>query len=142
VELPPLLLQTAGSLVAILALAGLARWMRLGGNPVLADDGAVERAAGEVEDGFTPVSIARAKDGMAAVARDAAGRIMVIQRHGNRFAGRVLGPHSKATLNIDLGETLLVVQPGETLFGDVYLDVDDPHAWADAINALNVTRDA
>jgi hypothetical protein len=141
-DLPPLVLQTAGSLVAILALAGLARWMKLGGNPVLADDHAVTRAAGEVEDGFTPVAIARARDGMAAVARDAAGRIMVIQRHGNRFAGRVLGSHAKATLNIDLGETLLVVQPGETLFGDVYLDVDDPRAWADAINALNVASDA
>jgi hypothetical protein len=136
-DLPPLVLQTAGSLVAILALAGLARWMKLGGDPVLADEDAVRRAAGEVEDGFTPVTIARDKNGLAAVARDAAGRIMVIQRHGNRFAGRVLGQRAKATLNIDLGETLLVVQPGETLYGDVYLAVDDPRAWADAINRLN-----
>jgi hypothetical protein len=137
-----LLIQTAGSLVAILALAGLARWMKLGGDPRLADEEAVRRAAGEVEDGFTPVAIARDKDGMGAVARDAEGRIMVIQRHGNRFAGRVLGPRARATLNIDLGETLLVVQPGETLFGDVYLGIDDPRAWAEAINRLNEPQDA
>jgi hypothetical protein len=137
-----LLIQTAGSLVAILALAGLARWMKLGGDPRLADEEAVRRAPGEVEDGFTPVAIARDKDGMGAVARDAEGRIMVIQRHGNRFAGRVLGPRARATLNIDLGETLLVVQPGETLFGDVYLGIDDPRAWAEAINRLNEPQDA
>jgi hypothetical protein len=137
-----LLLQTAGSLVAILALVGLARWLMLGGDPRLADEEMVRRAAGEVEDGFTPVAIDRDKDGMGAVARDAEGRIMVIQRHGNRFAGRLLGPHARAILNIDLGETLLVVQPGETLFGDVYLAVDDPRAWADAINRLDEPQDA
>lgn len=141
-SLPPLVLQTVGSLVAILALAGLASWLRLGGSPLLASDDDVRRAAGEVEDGFEPVAIARDRGGLAAVARDAGGRIMVIQRHGNRFAGRVLGPRAKATLNIDLGETLLVIQPGETLFGDVYLDVDDPHAWVATINQLSTSHHA
>ena len=135
--LSPLLLQTAGSLVAILALAGLAWWLKLGGAPVLADDEAVRRVAGEVEDGFVPVSIARDPSGMAAIARDAQGQIMVIKRHGNRFAGRVLGRNAAATLNIDLGETLLVVRTGQTLFGDIYLAVDDPKAWVAAINQLN-----
>jgi len=141
-DIPPLILQTAGSLVAILALAGLARWLQLGGDPRLDSDEAVRRAASEVEDGFIPVAIARDKDGMAAVARDASDRIMVIQRHGNRFAGRVLGTRAKATLNIDLGETLLVVMPGETLFGNTHLAVDDPRTWADAINQLNSQQHA
>ena len=70
-DVQPLLLQTAGSLVAILALAGLAWWLKLGGAPLLADDEAVRRAAGEVEDGFVPVAIARTADGMAGLARDA-----------------------------------------------------------------------
>jgi hypothetical protein len=140
--LPPLVLQTAGSLVAILALAALARWMKLGGDPRLTSDEAARRVAGEVEYGFAPVIIARDKGGLAAVARDAGGRIMVIQRHGNRFVGRVLGPRAKATLNIDLGETLLVVQPSEALFGDVYLEVDDPRAWVATINQLSTSHHA
>ena len=135
-DLPPLVLQTAGSLVAILALAGLAWWMRLGGNPQLDSDAAVVRAAGEVEDGFAPV--ATACDGTAALARDAAGRIMVIKRHGNRFAGRVLGPGAAARL---AGDQIEVV-PGETRFGTVCLTIPDAKAWAEAINAVDGPRDA
>jgi hypothetical protein len=137
VAIPPLLIQTAGSLVAILALAGLAWWMKLGGSPALTSDDEVRRAAGEVEDGFDPVAIARDAGGLAAVARDSQGRIMVIKRHGNRFAGRMLDASAKATLNIDLGETLLVVSSGQTLFGDIYLAVDDPKAWVASINRVS-----
>jgi len=130
-----LLTQTAGSLVAILALAGLAWWLKLGGNPQLDSEEAVARAAGEVEDGFAPVaSTCNAK---AALARDDAGRIMVIKRHGNRFAGRVLGPGAQARLWRDLGKTAIEVDPGEARFGKVFLDVADAEAWAEAINRLN-----
>jgi hypothetical protein len=136
--LPPLLLQTGGSLAAILALAGLAWWLRLGGAPLLTNEEAVRRAAGEVEDGFNPVVIARDKDGRAALARDAQGQIMVIKRHGNRFAGRLLGPGARAVIWRDPGVADgLEVQCGEARFGKVYLDVPDPDAWAAAINALN-----
>jgi len=137
VELPPLVLQTAGSLVAILALAGLAWWMRLGGHPVLDNEAAVRRAAGEVEDGFTPVTIAVAQDGLAALASDTGGRIMVIKRHGNRFAGRVLGAGARAAIWRDPGRPALEVDCGEARFGKVFIDLPDPEAWADAINALD-----
>jgi hypothetical protein len=135
-----LLIQTAGSLVAILMLAGLARWLKLGGGPMLGSDEAVKRAAGEVEDGFTPIAIAR--DGKAALACDDAGRIMVIKRHGNRFAGRILGSQAKARLWRDLGQTAVEVDAGETRFGKVFLDIPDAEAWADAINRLNGPQDA
>lgn len=135
--LPPLLLQTAGSLVAILALAGLAWWLRLGGAPLLTDDDIVRRAAAEVEDGFDAVAIARDNDGMAALARDAQGRIMVIRRHGNRFAGRVLDHSAASHLWEGRGRTSLEVNCGEARFGKVYLNVPDPDTWAAAINALN-----
>jgi len=135
-----LLIQTAGSLVAILALAGLAWWMKLGGNPALDSDAAVRRAAGEVEDGFAPV--ATAHDGKAALARDAQGRIMVIKRHGNRFAGRVLGPAARARLWQDRGESALEVDPGEARFGTVFCDIPDAQAWADAINRVKTPQDA
>ncbi|MDP4604946.1 MAG: hypothetical protein NWS68_02175 [Erythrobacter sp.] len=136
--LSPLLLQTAGSLVAILALAGLAWWLRLGGTPRLDSDDVVRRAAGEVEDGFSPVAAACDAGGTGALARDAAGRIMVIKRHGNRFAGRVLGPGAAAWV---AGGQLEVV-PGEARFGTVFLTIHDAEAWADAINEIDGPQDA
>jgi hypothetical protein len=129
----PLVTQTAGSLVAILALAGLAWWLKLGGAPKLDSDDAVRRAAGEVEDGFSPVAAACDTQGAGALARDGAGRIMVIKRHGNRFAGRVLGPGTAARV---AGGQIEVV-PGEARFGTVFLTIHDPQAWADAINAID-----
>ena len=128
-----LLLQTAGSLVAILALAGLAWWMKLGGMPRLDSEDAVHRAAAEVEDGFTPLATATEAGGTAALARDGAGRIMVIKRHGNRFAGRVLGPAGQARVS---GRSL-IVDAGEARFGSVILTLPDAQAWADAINRVN-----
>ncbi len=133
-DVPPLIIQTAGSLAAILALAGLAWWLKLGGDPRLESEEGVRRAAGEVEDGFTPVAIACDAAGTGALARDASGRVMVIRRHGNRFAGRVLGPSAKAAAQND-GK--LVVDPGEPRFGIVRLSVPDPEAWAEAIDRVH-----
>lgn len=137
-----LLIQTAGSLAAILALAGLAWWMKLGGAPRLDSEEAVRRAAGEVEDGFTPVAHACDAEGAAALARDAAGRIMVIKRHGNRFAGRILGPQAKAGVRNDLGHRALHVDSGERRFGAVFLDISAPETWAEAINRVKTRQDA
>lgn len=134
--LNPLLLQFGGSLVAILALAGLARWLGLGGAPRLASDADVHRAAAEVADGFAPAAIALDREGRAALVRDAEGRIMLIKRHGNRFAGRVLGPGAQARLLRDLGPTRLAIDCGEARFGAVSLDLPAAEAWAEAINRL------
>jgi hypothetical protein len=137
-----LLTQTAGSLVAILALAGLAWWLKLGGAPRLDSAEAVARAAGEVEDGFAPVATSCDAEGASALARDAGGRIMVIRRHGNRFAGRVLGPGASAQAEDHPGEFNLVVDPGEPGFGKVFLSLPDAQAWAEAINRLDGRKDA
>ncbi|MFN3991025.1 MAG: hypothetical protein ACK4IS_12275 [Erythrobacter sp.] len=137
-SLPPLLIQTAGSLVAILALAGLARWLQLGGVPRLASNADVARAAGEVEDGFTPVEIACDAEGAGALVRDQDGRIMLIRRHGNRFAGRVLTASASACAS---GHAI-TINCGERRFGTTRLELDEAQAWAEAINALSVSRDA
>jgi hypothetical protein len=133
-----LLFQTAGSLVAILALAGLAWWMKLGGAPTLDSADAVRRAAGEVEDGFAALATTQDMRGLAALARDAQGRIMLIKRHGNRFAGRMLGPSAAAWV---AGGQIEVV-PGEARFGTVFLTIHDAEAWADAINEIDGPQDA
>ena len=137
-----MLLQTAGSLVAIIALAGLAWWLKLGGTPRLASEADVGRAANEVEDGFVPVTTACDAEGASALARDAGGRIMLIRRHGNRFAGRVLNAQAKAVLQDQPGQFNIVIDPGETPFGTVFLTIPSPDAWADAINRVSVAHDA
>lgn len=139
---PPLVLQTAGSLVAILALAGLAWWMKLGGAPRLDGEAAVRGAAGEVEDGFVPVATTHDAEGTGALARDASGRIMLIKRHGDRFAGRVLGAQASARLENRPGEFNIVVDTGEARFGRAFLALPDAEAWATAINRLGARLDA
>jgi len=126
------LLQFGGSLVAILLLAGLAVLLKLGGSPKLTDQGAVARAAGEVEDGFVPQRSSISRGGKSALARDVDGRIMVIKSHGNKFAGRFLVSESTASEEVDG----LVVDPGEPQFGTVRLSLTDASYWADAINRL------
>jgi len=131
-EIHPLLIQFGGSLIAILAIFAIARALGLGGKPKLTNEAAVHHAAGEVEDGFAPERIAIARRGDAALARDAGGRIMVIKRHGNQFAGRILTGKARVREVVDAIE----VDPRETQFGTVRLSIDEPGYWADAINRL------
>lgn len=137
-DVPPLILQTAESLIAILVLAGIAYWLKLGGTPLLVSQEAVRRAAQEVHDGFEAVEIACDAQGHAALARDANGHIVVIKRHGNRFAGRVLGLDAAAWV----AEGQLEVYPGEERFGTVFLTIPDAEAWADAINEIDERQHA
>ncbi|MEP2735048.1 MAG: hypothetical protein ABJP34_02025 [Erythrobacter sp.] len=131
-EIPFALIQFGVSLLAIFALAGLAYWLKLGGKPSLSSEDDVARAAGEVEAGFVPVHTAISRKGDAALAKDANGRIMLIKRHGNQFAGRVLISSARVREVVDAIE----VDPRETQFGAVRLSVEKPGYWADAINRL------
>ena len=135
-KVSPELLQFLGSLVAILALAGTARWLGLGGKPTLEDDSAVRRAAGEAAFGYEPVAVARDLEGRGAIMRDAGGRLLLLKLHGNRFAGRILTPAARARIWRDLGKASLEVDCGERRFGTVHLEIEQPEAWAEAINRL------
>lgn len=128
----PLLWQFLVSLVAILALYGLARALRLGGQPKLSDEASVRFASGEVEDGFVPDKFAISRRGDAALARDANGRMMLIKRHGNRFAGRMLDNSARVHEEVDA----IIVDAGDARFGSVRLSLDEPGIWVDAINRL------
>ena len=131
-DIDPQILIFGGSLIAIVALAGFARCMGLGGNPVLRDEDAVRFAAGEVEDGFEAERISISRDKKAALASDTDGRIMVIKRHGNQFAGRILTGHATTREVVDA----LIVDSGEARFGPVRLTLTDSSTWADRINRL------
>jgi len=140
-EIPPLLIQTIGSLVAIFLLFLLARWMRLGGKPGLNSEEGVSSAAAEVIDGFEAEGFAFGDSGSAAIARDADGRFVLIKRHGNKFAGRLLDHGAWAESwrdNHPNGQRgpRIIVDSGDRLFGKVTLFTDEPETWAEAINAL------
>lgn len=128
----PLLIQFGGSLIAILVVTALVAILKLGGRPTLANEAAVALAAGEVEFGFEVTRSSIARKGNAALARDAAGRIMLIRRHGNKFAGRILTPSARVQEEVDG----LIIDPDERSFGSVRLSLGDAPYWADAINRL------
>jgi hypothetical protein len=67
----------AGSLAGVLLLAGAAHWLGLGGDARL-DEG-MARALAE-EQGLEPHELVLDRANMAALARDAAGRVMLIRR--------------------------------------------------------------
>lgn len=128
----PLLVQFGASLLAILALYGLARMLRLGGSSTLRDKDHLRAVADEVDSGFCIDQLAVDHAGAAALVKDSGGRIMVIKRHGNHFAGRILNKGTNVREEVDA----LVVDCGEVRFGKVRLSIDNPASWADAINRL------
>lgn len=131
-EIHPLLVQSGASSLAILALYGLARFLGLGGKPTLSDQDRLRAVADEVDSGFSIDQQAVDRSGTGALVKDAGGRIMVIKRHGNHFAGRILSKGAKVREEVDA----LVVDCGEARFGRVRLSIDNPASWADAINRL------
>lgn len=137
-SLPPLLVQSAGSLVAILALAALARWLKLGGHPGLSDEAMLRRAAEEIVDGFEVTDFSLAADRTAALVRDPEGRMMLIRLHGSRHVGRILSPLASARAH----GNILEVDCREPRFGVTRLELEDAEAWAAAINAVGRGRDA
>ncbi|MHA6332540.1 hypothetical protein ACXYL9_02560 [Qipengyuania sp. CAU 1752] len=131
-------LQLVGSLVAIVALAGLARWLGLGREPRLADEDAARRAADEAFDGFEPLRCGLDQDGRGALLEDAEGRILLLKPHGNFFAGRLLGPVARA----NRADNTLTIDGGERRFGKVTLALEDAAYWEETIDRLKGACDA
>lgn len=131
-NLPPEILQFVASLAAILILAGIAHALRLGQPVRLAGEAEIRHAAGEAVDGYDPVQWAVDRGGNCAILRDADGRLLLLKPHGNKFAGRLLGPGAHA----QAGAAGLIVASGERRYGSATLRIDEPAAWAEAINRL------
>ncbi|WP_284123742.1 hypothetical protein [Parerythrobacter aestuarii] len=121
-----------GSLVAILALAGLAQWLGLGRTPQLANEADACRAANEAVEGFQPVRFGLDRSGRGGLLEDAQGRILLLKPHGNFFAGRLLAPGSTVLAR----DETLTIDCGERRYGTVILQLDDPAYWAEAIDRL------
>lgn len=105
----------AASLAAVLALAGLAAWLRLGGTDRrLADPKLVMLAAEEALPGFVAQAAAIGSDGRAALIFGDGMRIVVVKAHGARIAAReIVWRDVRAT------HEGMVVATGERRFGEV-----------------------
>jgi hypothetical protein len=121
------LLQLAGSILAILFLAWLARFWGLGGDVRIRSEEQARSIADEIICGFDPVSIAIDRAGIGALMRDAKGRHLLVRRHGAQWAGRLLDNHSETRLD----QNFLTVGTGEKTFGTVTLNLGvQAQSWA------------
>lgn len=107
--------QLAGSIVAILALAGVARWLRLGESRIASAAEAREIAEDMLAGFYAHAAIVSQDGGAAIVAGN--GAIAVLKRHGAKVAARRL----LAPLSIGPAIEGVTVRTGERLFGDVTL---------------------
>lgn len=131
-EIPPALLQFIGSLAAIVALAALAWWLKLGPPRRLGSEEDARREASDAVDGFEPAEVALDREGRAALLRDTAGQVLLLRQHGTHFAGRILTRAAQA--RIETGA--LVVDTAEMRYGGVRLELEDPSAWIQHIESI------
>jgi hypothetical protein len=131
------LLKLAGSIAAILFIAWLARFWKLGGDVRIRSEEQAREIANETLCGFEPVEVAIDKAGIAALMRDADGRHLLVRRHGVQWAGRLLDHHNEARLD----HNFLTVGTGEKTFGSVTLNLGAQAShWAAGLRHLNMGR--
>jgi hypothetical protein len=127
------LIQMGASLLAILVLAWIALRLGLGGDVRIRDEEHLRELAEEALFGFDPVEIAIDRAGLAALARDAEGRVMLLRRHGAHFASRLLDGHA----HVRLDRNFLIVGTSDRRFGEITLDLGpEAQAWAASLRRL------
>ncbi|MFN2099138.1 hypothetical protein [Altererythrobacter sp. MF3-039] len=131
-------IQFVGSLLAILVLAWIAKKLGLGGELRIESEDHARQLADEVLNGFDPQEIEVGSDGRSAIMRDGSGQVMIMRQHGNKFAGRLLGPGSGSAVE----EDRLEVRTGDRRFGDLRMKLSDPGPWQERIAAIAGSRHA
>ncbi len=128
-----LVLQFAGSLAAILALAWLARRLGLGADVRLGGEDEARELAEAAVCGFDAEVVALDRAGIGALLRDRQGRVMVLKRHGAQFAARLLDDRERVRLH----PPFLTVATTDARFGAVTLDLgSDAQVWAGSLRRL------
>jgi hypothetical protein len=126
-------LQFGASLGAVLLLAWFAHRLGLGGDVRLCDPEEARRLAEDALYGFDAVEIALDRAGIAALLRDRDGRVMLLRRHGARWAARLLDGHE----GVRLDRTFLTVSTRERSFGAITLDLgDQAQVWAGSLRRI------
>ncbi|MFM9851622.1 MAG: hypothetical protein ACKVOJ_02275 [Sphingomonadaceae bacterium] len=93
------LITSAASLVAILALAGLARWLGLGAEVRIIDADHAKQIAYETLYGFNAVDAVVDRAGYSALLKDADSRHALIYCLGNKFVSRLVHPSVEGRLD-------------------------------------------
>ena len=121
------LIKLGVSLLSILALAGLAKFLNLGGDLRIRDEDHARALAQEAVFGFVATDIVIDRAGMGALLKDAQGRQMLLRRHGAAFVGRLLDRRLEARLD----QNFLTIGTGEKTFGSITLNLGDAaQYWA------------
>ncbi len=129
-------LQGTLSLVAILLVVLAARAMKLGGDVRIRDEAHARELADEAICGFTPVDIAIDRASIGALLRDAAGRILLIRRHGSHFVARLLTSHA----GVRLDRHFLTLSTDDARFGTITLDLGpQAQVWASSLRRLGAS---
>jgi hypothetical protein len=128
-----LVAKLGGSLLAILALAGLSRWLGLGGDVRIRDADHARRLAAQAVYGFAAREVALDRAGIGALLRDASGRQLLLRRHGAAWVGRLLDRRVEARLD----QEFLTIGTGEAPFGTVTLHLGEAaQVWAAGLRRL------
>ena len=126
-------LQLAGSLVAILLVFLLTRWLGLGGDVRIRDEDTARRLADEAVCGFDPVDVVLDRAGIGALLRDGQGRVLLLRRHGAHFAARLIDDPA----GVRLDRNFLTIATGDRWFGKVTLDLGPAaQVWASSFRRL------
>ena len=130
---PFLAIQLAASVVLILGVTWLSHKLALGSDVRLRDEAEVHALAENAVCGFHPREVVMDRAGIAALARDGAGRVMLLRRHGAQFAARLLDGHADARLD----RNFLTIGTGERYYAPVTLDLgDQAQVWAASLRRL------
>jgi hypothetical protein len=128
-----LALQAIGSLIAVLLIFILVRALGMGSDVRIADEAEARALAEEAQCGFDPVEVALDRARIGALLRNSKGEVMLIRRHGARFAARVLSTHAGARL--DRG--FLTLSTDDPHFGSITLDLGErAQIWAASLRRL------
>ncbi|WP_421850439.1 hypothetical protein [Novosphingobium sp.] len=126
-------LQAVGSLIAVLLVFLVVRALGLGDDVRIADESEARALAEAAHCGFDPVEVALDRARIGALLRNRAGEVMLIRRHGARFAARVLSSHAGARL--DRG--FLTLSTDDPNFGTITLDLGEKaQVWAASMRRL------
>ncbi len=125
--------QAVGSLVAVLLVFVLVRTLDMGSDVRIADEAEARALAEAARCGFDAVDVALDRARIGALLRNHAGEVMLIRRHGARFAARVLSSHAGARL--DRG--FLTLSTDDPHFGSITLDLGErAQVWAASLRRL------
>ena len=110
-----------GSLAAVLAVVAISWLMGLGRTPRIASEADARQLARDAHSGFRPIGAAVSRDGKAALVAGQGDEYVLLRDHGANLAARVL--HGAPPIHRD--GTLLIVESGERMFGDLHLELED-----------------